>query len=71
VLVKNRPVREIPFIEPRLEMLELWALRRLLGRKRPQTVNAAEKALQPDISGLRWPRDNDPHLSALLVSSIS
>src|SRR4051812_10849808 len=71
MLVENRPVRKVPFIEPRLKKVHLRALRRLLSRQRTQIVDSAQKALQPNVSSLRRPRDNDPHLSKLLVSSCS
>ena len=61
VLVEHGAVGKSAGFDPLLEELELGTLRRFTVGEGPQVVDMTKNALEPDVSGFRWPRDNDPH----------
>src|SRR5690606_2526744 len=69
VLVENGAVRESAGLYPFLAELELGSLGRFAIGQGPQVVDVTENALQLDVPGFGWPRDDDPHRIRLLLQS--
>lgn len=71
MLMKDGAVWKASGIDPFPEEVKLGALRRFFVAERPQVVNVGQNALQPDVSGLRRPRNDDPHGIVLLLDAVN